>query len=126
MDRASTTLLPWLGAIALAAGLVLLLWAWRSARARRADRIILDAFELGGRLSLDPVEVTGSALLRRRVEVLRASGLLAASERGMLVPDQVGLAASIARQTRRVRLLLALGLTLLAAGGVLAWPLLAF
>jgi hypothetical protein len=116
-------LFPWLGATALAAGLVLLLCAWRIARARRADRIILDAFELGGRMSLDPVEVTGSTLLRRRVEILRASGLLATSERGMLVPDQAGLAESIARQTRRVRLLLGLGLTLVAAGGVLAWPL---
>ncbi|HRQ65294.1 MAG TPA: hypothetical protein PKZ76_10620 [Xanthomonadaceae bacterium] len=123
MNGSSISLLPLLGTLVLVCGFAALLAGVLAGRRRRADQTILDAFELGGRMSLDPVEVTGSALLRRRIEALRVLGLLKASGHGMLVPDQAGLTRSIARRKRLGRMLVLSGLVLSVAGAVLAWPL---
>jgi hypothetical protein len=123
MNAQSISLLPLLGTLVLLCGFAMLLAGGLVGRARRADQTIVDAFELGGRMSLDPVEVTGSALLRRRIEALCGLGLLKASGQGMLVPDQAGLTRSIARRKRLGRVLVLSGLVLVVAGAVLAWPL---
>jgi hypothetical protein len=105
-----------LGTLGIA--LVLLSIAFVVRRRAGADRILLDAFELGGRMSVDPMEVTGSRLLRRRIERLRSLGLLRSSERGMLVIDQEGLRASV-EQRQRLSSRLAAGAVILLAAAAL-------
>lgn len=97
-------------------GILLLAASLRTYRALRADRSILDAFELGGRLSLDPAEVRGTRLMRRRIEALQRSGALRQSPHGMLVPETATLAASLESARKRLRLLVvASGLCLVAS-----------
>jgi hypothetical protein len=116
MDEVVSTLLTPPVLACLIPGLVLLAIAVVIRRRARADRTILDAFELGGRMSLDPVEVTGSRLLQRRIRTLQDLGLLKATPRGMLVPEIDALKEGIAGGKRKALWLLVAGLLAIAAG----------